>query len=110
MIPLRNFSNTDVKIFFLKGVTMTGAISIIAASAKGKDQSISGMDSMRVLDQNLEILRTFKPLSAEQISALRTYGKQFGDGRYELFKSSVKYDGDLGRQQCGFPSAAELPA
>ena len=30
---------------------------------------------------------------------LREYGKQFNDGRYELFKSTGKYDGDLGRQQ-----------
>ena len=58
---------------------------------------------MRVLDQNLEILRNFKPLSEEQISALRAYGKQFEDGRYELFKSTVKYDGDLGRTQHDFP-------
>ena len=50
------------------------------------------------------------PLTDQQISELRTYGKQFEDGRYELFKSTVKYDGDLGRQQHDFPSAAELPA
>jgi hypothetical protein len=62
------------------------------------------------MDQNLEILRSFKPLSEEQLSGLRSYAKQFDDGRYELFKSSVKYDGDLGRQQHDFPSAAELPA
>jgi predicted aldo/keto reductase-like oxidoreductase len=90
-------------------LTPTEALSF-AMSLPGVSTTISGMDSMRVLDQNLEILRNFKPLSAEQISALRTYGKQFEDGRYELFKSSVKYDGDLGRQQHDFPSAAELPA
>lgn len=68
------------------------------------------MDSMEVLDQNLKILRNFKPLTAEQIEILREYGKQFNDGRYELFKSTVKYDGDLGRQQHNCPSAADLPA
>ncbi len=31
------------------------------------------------------------------------------DGRFELFKSTKKYDGDVGRQQHGFPSAEELP-
>jgi uncharacterized protein len=81
-----------------------------AMSLPGVSTTISGMDSMRVLDQNLDILKTFTPLSQEQISALRTYGKQFEDGRYELFKSTMKYDGDLGRQQHDFPSAAELPA
>ena len=81
-----------------------------AMSLPGVSTTISGMDSMRVLNQNLEILRNFKPLTTEQISALRDYGKQFNDGRYELFKSTVKYDGDLGRQQHNFPPAAELPA
>jgi aryl-alcohol dehydrogenase-like predicted oxidoreductase len=81
-----------------------------AMSLPGVSTTISGMDSIRVLDQNLEILRNFRPLSEEQISGLRTYAKQFDDGRYELFKSTVKYDGDLGRQQHDFPSAAELPA
>jgi uncharacterized protein len=90
-------------------LTPTEALSF-AMSLPGVSTTISGMDSMRVLDQNLEILRNFKPLSDQQISELRTYGKQFEDGRYELFKSSVKYDGDLGRQQHDFPPATDLPA
>jgi uncharacterized protein len=90
-------------------LTPTEALTF-AMSLPGVSTTISGMDSMRVLDQNLEILRNFRPLSEEQISALRGYAKQFDDGRYELFKSTVKYDGDLGRQHHDFPSAAELPA
>jgi uncharacterized protein len=90
-------------------LTPTEALSY-AMSLPGVSTTISGMDSMSVLEQNLEILRSYKPLSAEQISALREHGKQFEDGRYELFKSTVKYDGDLGRQQHDFPTAAELPA
>jgi uncharacterized protein len=90
-------------------LTPTGALNF-AMSLPGVSTTISGMDSMQVLDQNLEILRNFKPLSEEQISAMRLYGKQFDDGRYELFKSTVKYDGDLGRQQHNFPPAADLPA
>jgi predicted aldo/keto reductase-like oxidoreductase len=90
-------------------LTPTEALSF-AMSLPGVSTTISGMDSMRVLDQNLEVLRNFKPLSADEISALREYGKQFEDGRYELFKSTVKYDGDLGRQQHNFPPAADLPA
>ncbi len=90
-------------------LTPTEALTF-AMSLPGVSTTISGMDSMGVLDQNLQILRDFKPLSEEQISALRAYGKQFEDGRYELFKSTVKYDGDLGRQQHEFPPAADLPA
>jgi uncharacterized protein len=71
--------------------------------------TISGIDSMEVLDQNLAILRDFKPLSADQMQTLRDHGKQFNDGRYELYKSTLKYDSGLGRSQHGYPSAAELP-
>jgi uncharacterized protein len=71
--------------------------------------TISGIDSMQVLDQNLAILRDFKPLTADQMQALRDRGKQFNDGRYELYKSTLKYDSDLGRSQHGYPSSTELP-
>ena len=71
--------------------------------------TISGMDSMEVLDQNLTILRDFKTLSADRMQILRDHGKQFDDGRYELYKSTIKYDRDLGRSQHGYPSSAELP-
>jgi hypothetical protein len=71
--------------------------------------TISGIDSMVVLDQNLAILRDFKPLSADQMLTLREHGRQFDDGRYELYKSTMKYDSDLSRSQHGYPSAAELP-
>ena len=81
-----------------------------AMSVSGVSTTISGMDSMAVLDQNLAILRNFQPLGETQMANLREHGRQFRDGRYELFKSTMKYDGDLGREQHDFPSAAELPA
>jgi aryl-alcohol dehydrogenase-like predicted oxidoreductase len=90
-------------------LTPTEALSY-AMSVPGISTTISGMDSMAVLDQNLEILRDFKALGEKQMSDLREHGRQFNDGRYELFKSTVKYDGDVGREQHNFPTAAELPA
>jgi predicted aldo/keto reductase-like oxidoreductase len=90
-------------------LTPTEALTF-AMSLPGVSTTIGGMDSMEVLDQNLKILQNFKLLTMQQIEVLREYGKQFNDGRYELFKSTVKYDGDLGRQQHNYPSAADLPA
>ena len=90
-------------------LTPTEALSY-AMSVPGVSTTISGMDSMAVLDQNLEILRNFKPLGEQQMAQLREHGRQFNDGRFELFKSTVKYDGDLGREQHNYPSSAELPA
>jgi predicted aldo/keto reductase-like oxidoreductase len=71
--------------------------------------TISGIDTMEVLDQNLAILRDFKELTTDEMQTLRDRGKQFDDGRYELYKSTLKYDSDLSRSQHGYPSAAELP-
>ena len=90
-------------------LTPTEALSY-AMSVPGIATTISGMDSMGVLDQNLAIVRDYKPLTEAQMQALREHARQFEDGRYELFKSSIKYDGDLGRTQHGYPLAIDLPA
>jgi aryl-alcohol dehydrogenase-like predicted oxidoreductase len=90
-------------------LTPTEALSY-AMSVRGVSTTISGMDSMAVLDQNLEILRGFKPLSERQMTQMREHGREFRDGRYELFKSTVKYDGDVGREQHGYPTPTALPA
>lgn len=90
-------------------LTPTEALSY-AMSVPGVATTVSGMESMEVLDQNLEILRDFKPLGERQMAALREHGRQFNDGRYELYKMSVKYDSDLGREQHHFPSSAAMPA
>jgi aryl-alcohol dehydrogenase-like predicted oxidoreductase len=73
--------------------------------------TISGIESMGVLEQNLLVARGFQPLSHTELSALRDRVKVYAsDGRYELFKSTKKYDGDIGRTQHGFPTADQLPA
>ncbi len=72
--------------------------------------TISGVDSMEVLDQNLAVAVNFQPFSAAEMSELRDRCRTFAsDGRYELFKVSTKYDGKIGREQHHFPSPQELP-
>jgi aryl-alcohol dehydrogenase-like predicted oxidoreductase len=72
--------------------------------------TISGIDSLSVLHQNLEIARAFQPLSAAQMQSIRDACRMdAADGHLELFKTTKIYDGDLGRQMHGFPSSAELP-
>jgi len=73
--------------------------------------TISGMESPDVLRQNLQIAGGFKPLSQNEMQKLRDRCRlDASDGRLELFKTSKKYDGDIGRKQHGYPSAEELPA
>jgi len=72
--------------------------------------TISGIDSLAVLRQNLAIARGFKPMTAEEMEALRhRCAPAAGDGHLELYKSTMKYDGDLGRDQHGIPSHKETP-
>ena len=72
--------------------------------------TVSGIDSLKVLRQNLGIARGFTPMSAEQMQALRDrYARYAADGRFELYKTSKQYDGKPGREQHGFPSQQQLP-
>jgi uncharacterized protein len=73
--------------------------------------TISGMESSSVLEQNLEIARGSNPMSAAEMQQLLDRCRfDASDGRYELFKTTQKYDGDLGRDQHGFPTPEGLPA
>lgn len=63
---------------------------------------VSGIDSRQVLQQNLDIARRYTPMTAADRQSLRTRVARYAmDGRYELFKSSNRYDGRIGREQHG---------
>ena len=73
--------------------------------------TISGIDSMRVLRQNVKIAEDFKPMSARQMERLRKRVRdEAADGRFELYKTTAQHDGPTGREQHGFPSEEELTA
>jgi predicted aldo/keto reductase-like oxidoreductase len=72
--------------------------------------TISGIDSLNVLHQNLGIARGFKPLTEPEMVALRKRcAEAAGDGHLELYKSSKKFDGPIGRKTHHFPPAEQLP-
>ena len=55
---------------------------------------ITGIDSDKVLAQDLEVARSFQPLSADEKQALLARAADAAkNGKYELFKTSHKYDG-----------------
>ena len=73
--------------------------------------TVSGIDSMKVLRQNLKVAVGFKPMSERQMNMLRRrVREEAADGRFELYKTSAKMEGPVGRKQHGFPDEQELPA
>jgi aryl-alcohol dehydrogenase-like predicted oxidoreductase len=73
--------------------------------------TVSGIDSMRVLRQNVGAASSFAPMSAREMEALRRrVHEQAEDGRFELYKTSASHEGPVGREQHGFPAEEELSA
>jgi len=73
--------------------------------------TVSGIDSMKVLRQNLKIASGFKPMTEQQRATYeRTVAHDALDGRYELYKTTAEHDGEQGREQHGFPSQDEVSA
>ncbi len=57
---------------------------------------ITGCDSMKILDQAIEAAHTFKPLNqAEEAILLTKTVDAAANGKYELFKTSTKFDGTV---------------
>ena len=80
-----------------------------AMSLEGVATTVSGIDSMRVLKQNLGVARGLAPMGARERRDLeQRCAAVAADGRFELYKSSKRHDGPIGRKQHGFPSPEEL--
>ncbi len=91
-----------------------GAVSITEALRYAMSlpvvTTISGIDSVEVLRQNLAIARGFVPFTAQELEALRRRcAANAGDGHLELYKSSTKYDAAVGRREHGYPTMEQLP-
>ncbi len=55
---------------------------------------ITGCDSVERVDQALEAARTFRPLSQSELGALMARTREASlSGKYELFKTSTRFDG-----------------
>ncbi|MFN0067719.1 MAG: aldo/keto reductase [Limisphaerales bacterium] len=73
--------------------------------------TISGMDSLKILRRNLAIARRFKPMTLKEKAAHRKKSAvAAGDGRFELYKVSIYFDGAEGREQHRYPPEGTLAA
>ena len=73
--------------------------------------TVSGIDSLRVLRQNLRIASGFKPMTEQELQAHRErLAEAASDGRFELYKTTAMFDGDEGRKAHGFPTSKQATA
>ena len=81
-----------------------------AMSVPGVTVTVSGIDSIDILRQNLAIARGFEPMQPEEMKALRArVAWPASDGHFELYKTTKHFDAKEGREQHGYPSVDELP-
>ena len=88
---------------------MAGKAGLTAAEAYRYSLSqpvaaqVVGITSLEQLKENVALARGFAPMSeAEKEALLARVRDVAGDGRYELFKSTVTFDGPHHRRQHGF--------
>jgi aryl-alcohol dehydrogenase-like predicted oxidoreductase len=66
--------------------------------------TISGVEEMHILEQNLQIAQNFTPMTPEEMQALRERCRKYaGDGKFELYKTSIKFDNPEARLAHDFP-------
>jgi aryl-alcohol dehydrogenase-like predicted oxidoreductase len=75
-----------------------------AMSLPGVTLTISGMEKLEYLQGNLKVAQSFTPMTAEELAATRKKAAPAAaDGRFELYKTSIKYDNPEARKAHGFP-------
>jgi len=79
--------------FVLESKTVSPAECLQYALSQPTSVVIHGMDKMEYLDETLDVVKNFKPLTREQIAALAGKAKQAAmTGKYELFKTTAHFD------------------
>lgn len=54
---------------------------------------ITGIDSMKILNQAIDAAKTFQPMTQEQVASLLARTAEAAkDGKFELFKTTMKFD------------------
>lgn len=66
--------------------------------------TITGVSDLNILEQNLKVAQGFTPMSSDEMQKLRDRAKPYaGDGRFELYKMSLKFDNPEARLAHDFP-------
>ena len=66
--------------------------------------TISGAEEPHIVEQNLEIAQNFQPMTPAEMQALRDRCRQYAaDGRFEMYKTSLKFDNPEARLVHDYP-------
>jgi uncharacterized protein len=88
----------------IKNGVLTAEESLRYAMSLPVATTITGIEKPEVLHQNLKVAQGFQAYSATEMQALRDRCAQVaGDGRFELYKVSLKYDNPEARLAHEFP-------
>jgi predicted aldo/keto reductase-like oxidoreductase len=79
--------------FILESKTVTPIECLHYSMSLPTSVVITGIDKPEVLEQAFEAVRTFKPMSEQQLAALLSKTKEVAmSGNYELFKTTDRFD------------------
>jgi uncharacterized protein len=86
-----------------KGV-LTGEEALRYAMSLPVTTTITGIDKAEALQQALKVAHGFKPMQLPEMQELRERCRKYAvDGRFELYKLSLKFDNPEARLAHGFP-------
>jgi predicted aldo/keto reductase-like oxidoreductase len=86
-----------------KGV-LTGEEALRYAMSLPVTTTITGIDNAGALQQALKVAQGFEPLQPSALQSLRDRCRQYAaDGRFELYKLSLRFDNPEARLAHGFP-------
>jgi predicted aldo/keto reductase-like oxidoreductase len=105
VIGMKSFASGDI---FKTGVDITPTEAMRYAMSLPVATVVSGMDSLDVMNQNLEIARTFEPLTAAEKADILARTKQAATGEFERFKTTYDFEGNVGRAAHDYPVSLSL--
>ncbi|HET9987944.1 MAG TPA: aldo/keto reductase [Kofleriaceae bacterium] len=80
-------------VFLKSGAPVTAIDCLHYAMNLPTSVVITGIDKLEILDQAFEAVKTFKPMSGDEVAALVAKTKAFAtEGKYEFFKTSSHFD------------------
>ncbi len=100
-LGMKPFSGTGAGI---KSGAVTAEEALRFAMSLPVTTTITGMERLDVVGQNLRIARGFQPFSEAEMQAIADRVRPVAeDGRFELYKVSIKYDNPEARLAHDFP-------